>query len=206
MTGWIVAVVFLLAGAAVSLLLLRSLRREHGLLQGFLDDDKVRAARRRRVFDVLQVLGNAIQGGQPETAMHRLIAAGAARVVESEGAALYLFDEKTQSLVPKHYTKDCPPLIALPERIVEQARTNAGTLPSFLRLHSIKAGEGVLGSVFQSLTEESVPDLRHHASFDGKSNPFQQHIATVVAPVKHGTRGLGVRAAASERPTPVTQQ
>src|SRR4051794_24829754 len=177
MTGWILAAVFLLAGAAVSLLLYRSLRREHGMLQGFLDEDKLRAARRRRVFEVLEVLGHAIQSGQPDATMHRLIAEGAVKVVQSTGAALYLFDEKTQSLVPKHYTKNCPPLIALPERIVEQARTNAGTLPSFLRLHSIKPGEGLVGSVFQSLQEENVPDLRHHPKFAGKSNPFQQRIA-----------------------------
>ena len=87
MTGWIVAVVFLLAGAAVSLLLLRSLRREHGLLQRFLDEDKLRAARRRRVFEVLEILGNALQGGQPDTTMHRLIAEGAVKVVESHAHA-----------------------------------------------------------------------------------------------------------------------
>lgn len=205
MTGWIVAVVLLLAGAGVSLLLFRSLRRERGLLKDFVDEDKLRAARRRRVFEVLQVLGDAIQGGQPDATMHRLIAEGAVKIVEADGATLYLFDEKTQSLVPRHCTKGCPPLIALPERIVEQARTNAGTLPSFLRLHSIKPGEGVLGTVFQTLHEENVPDLRHHEKFDGRSNPFQQHIAALVAPVKHGTRGLGVIAAACERTRPFTQ-
>lgn len=197
--GWIVAGVLLLAGAAVSLLLHRSLRRERTVIRMMQEGDRVRASRRRRVFEVLQVLGDAIQTGQPDATVHRLIAEGAVKVVESGGAALYLFDEKTQSLVPKHCTKSCPPLIALPERIVEQARTNAGTLPSFLRLHSIKSGEGVLGSVFQSLEEENVPDLRHHAKFNGESNHFQQHIAALIAPVKHGNRGLGVLAAAIER-------
>jgi sigma-B regulation protein RsbU (phosphoserine phosphatase) len=199
MTGWIVAGVLLLAGAAVSLLLLRSLRRERDVIRRMQEGDQERASRRRRVFEVLQVLGDAIQTGQHDATVHRLIAEGAVKVVESDGAALYLFDEKTQSLVPKHCTKKCPPLIALPERIVEQARTNAGTLPSFLRLHSIKSGEGVLGSVFESLHEENVPDLRHHAKFDGQSNHFQQHIAALMAPVKHGNRGLGVLAAAVER-------
>jgi sigma-B regulation protein RsbU (phosphoserine phosphatase) len=205
MEGWIFAVVLLLAGAAVSLLLLRSLGRERRVIREMQQGDHERAARRRRVFEVLQVLGDAIQAGQSDATIHRLIAEGAIKVVEADGAALYLFDEKTQSLVPKHYTKNCPPLIALPERIVEQARTNASTLPSFLRLHSIKPGEGVLGSVFQSLKEENVPDLRHHAKFDGASNPFQQHVAALIAPLKHGTRGLGVLVAASEKSRPFTQ-
>jgi sigma-B regulation protein RsbU (phosphoserine phosphatase) len=203
--GWIVAVVLLLAGAAVSLLLLRSLRRERNRIRDMQEGDLERAARRRRVFEVLQVLGDAIQAGQSETTLHRLIAEGAIKVVESEGAVLYLFDERTQSLVPKHCTKLCPPLIALPERIVEQARTNEKTLPSFLRLHSIKPGEGVLGTVFQTLHEENVLDLRHHAKFDGESNPFQQHIAALIAPLKHGTRGLGVLAAGIERTEAFTQ-
>ena len=205
MMGWILAGVLLLAGAAVSLLLHRSLRRERLVIQAMKAGDFERAARRRRVFEVLQVLGDAIQTAQHDATVHRLIAEGAIKIVEAEGAALYLLDEKTQSLVPKHCTKNCPPLIALPERIVEQARTNAGTLPSFLRLHSIKPGEGVIGAVFESLHEENVPELKHHSKFNGEPNPFQQHIAALVAPVKHGKRGLGVLAAASERSSPFTQ-
>ena len=96
-------------------------------------------------------------------------------------------------------TKDCPPLIALPERIVTQARTNSGTLPSFLRLHSIAPGEGVIGHVFSTQKEENVPDLRQHPKFDGKPNPFQQHVSALLAPLSHGGRHLGVMAACSNR-------
>ncbi len=202
MTAWIVAAVLLLAGAGVSLLLYRSLGREKDANRLFREGDQRRSARRKRVFEVLQVLGDAIQGGQPESALHRLIAQGAASVVQADGAVLYLLDDKGNALVPRHSTKDCPPLIALPERIVNQARTNAGTLPSFLRLHSIKPGEGVVGAVFRSLEAVNIPDLRHDPNFDGKANPFQQHVAALVAPLKHGARGLGVLAAASDRAKP----
>lgn len=200
--GWIIAAVLLLAGAGVTLLLYRSLGREKEAMRLFREGDKRRALRRKRVFDVLQVLGDALQNGQPESTLHRLITQGAAGVVEAEGAVLYLLDDKGMALVPRHCTKDCPPLIALPERIINQAKTNAGTLASFLRLHSIKPGEGVIGSIFQSLQEENIPDLRHHPKFDGKANPFQQHVAALIAPLKHGGRGLGVLAAASERSKP----
>lgn len=202
MTGWIVAVVLLLAGAGASTLLYRILIRERQTMKLFKEGDVRRASRRKRVFDVLQVVGDAIQSGQPESTLHRLITQGAATVVEAEGAVLYLLDEKAGVLVPRHCTRDCPPLIALPERIVNQAKTNAGTLPSFLRLHSIKPGEGVVGSIFSNLKEENVADLRHHPKFDGKANPFQQHVAALMAPLKHGARGLGVLAAASERTKP----
>lgn len=200
--AWIVAAVLLLAGAGASLMLIRTLQRERTAMREFMAGDQRRASRRKRVFEVLHILGDAIQSGQPDSALHRLITQGAAQVVEAEGAVLYLLDDKGTALVPRHCTKDCPPLIALPERIVTQAKTNAGTLPSFLRLHSIQPGEGVIGSVFASLQEENIPDLRHHPKFDGKANPFQQHVAALMAPVKHGARGLGVLAAASERTKP----
>ncbi|HSJ04413.1 MAG TPA: GAF domain-containing SpoIIE family protein phosphatase, partial [Verrucomicrobium sp.] len=164
-----------------------------------------RASRRRRVFEVLHILGDSILQSQPDTTLHRHIAEGVMKVVESEGAALYLLDDKGLALVPRHCTKDCPPLIALPERIVNQAKTNAGTLPSFLRLHSVAPGEGVLGDVLLTQKPENIPDLRHHPKFDGESNPFQQHVAALMAPLRHGGRPLGVLAAASDQTTPFSQ-
>ncbi|MFZ4764065.1 MAG: SpoIIE family protein phosphatase [Roseimicrobium sp.] len=205
MMGWIVAVVFLLVGTAVSLGLFLRLRRVTDTMRQFVDEDVHRADRRRRVFDVLHVLSDAILSGQSEATVHRLITEGAVKVVESEGAVLYLLDDKGRALVPRHCTVECPPLIALPERIVNQAQTNAGTLRSFLRLHSIAPGEGVLGSVFANKHEENIADLRHHPRFDGETNPFQQHVAALVAPLQHGGRTLGVLAAATVRPTPFGQ-
>ena len=191
-SGWIAAVIFFLAGAAGSYALFRAWQRE-------------RASRRRRVFEVLHILGDSILQSQPDTTLHRHIAEGVMKVVESEGAALYLLDDKGLALVPRHCTKDCPPLIALPERIVNQAKTNAGTLPSFLRLHSVAPGEGVLGDVLLTQKPENIPDLRHHPKFDGESNPFQQHVAALMAPLRHGGRPLGVLAAASDQTTPFSQ-
>ncbi|WP_009957945.1 GAF domain-containing SpoIIE family protein phosphatase [Verrucomicrobium spinosum] len=204
-SGWIAAVIFFLAGAAGSYALFRSWQRERRLRMQFLQGDRERASRRRRVFEVLHILGDSILQGQPDTTLHRQIAEGAVKVVESEGAALYLLDDKGLSLVPRHYTKECPALIALPERIVTQAKTNAGTLPSYLRLHSVAPGEGVLGNVVLSQKAENVPDLRHHEKFDGETNPFQQHVAALMAPLRHGGRPLGVLAVASDRTQPFSQ-
>jgi len=204
MTGWIVAALLLVTIVAVGWPLYKSSKTSQKNLQAFLQGDLERAGRRRRVFDVLHTLSNAILHGQTDTTLHRLITEGAVRVVQSQGAILYLLDEKGEALVPRHCTKNCPPLISLPERIVNQARTNAGTLPSFLRLHSIAPGEGVIGSVFSSQKEENVPDLRENPNFKGKNNPFQQHVAALIAPLNHGGRHLGVLAAASDSTVPFT--
>ena len=45
----------------------------------------------------------------------------------------------------------------------------------------------------------------HHPKFNGAANPFQQHVAAVVAPLLHGTRSLGVLAAASPDAPPFSQ-
>lgn len=206
MTGWKIAAAALLALLAGAVFILaRNLRRARQRLDEFVREDIARADRRRRVFDVLHTLGDAILRDQSDTTLHRLMAEGAARVVEARGAILYLLDESGRSLVPRHCTKDCPPLIALPERIVAQAQKNPGTLHSFLRLHSIPADEGVIGGVFTTQRPENVADLRRHPGFNGPANPFQQHLAAVIAPLRHGARSLGVLAAASGDGPPFSQ-
>ena len=179
--------------------------RGRSTMNEFVREDVERADRRRRVFTVLHTLGDAILAGQGDPTLHRLIAEGAASVVEADGATIYLLDEKGRVLVPRHCTSKCPPLIELPERIVTQARTNSSTLASFLKLHSIPSDEGVLGAVFNSQQEENVPDLRRHPKFKGASNTFQQHVSAVVAPLRYGTRRLGVMAAANADGRPFSQ-
>jgi len=206
MMGWTIVTAMLLLGMAGALLLCwRRGRAAKAALENFLREDKERAARRRRVFEVLQGLGDAILQNQSDASLHRLMTEGAARAVEAAGAVLYLLDEKRRVLVPRHNTKDCPPLITLPERIISQAQVNAGTLASFLRLHSIPTDEGVLGEVFTTQRPEKIDDLRRHPKFSGAPNPFQQHIVAVVAPLLHGTRSLGVLAAASPDAPPFSQ-
>jgi len=205
MMGWIVAAILLIVMAGSGAFLFVAWRRERQAQIALRQGDARRASRRRRVFKVLHQLGNSILKGDSDAMLHRLIAEGAVKVVESQGAILYLLDEKGRALVPRHCTKDCPPLIALPERIVTQARTNAATLPSFLRLHSIAPGEGVIGHVFSSQKEENVADLRHDPHFNGSANSFQQHVAALVAPLNHGGRQLGVLAAASDSVVPFSQ-
>ncbi|MCE9520080.1 MAG: SpoIIE family protein phosphatase [Verrucomicrobia bacterium] len=206
MTGWTMVASILLPGMAGALFFVwKRARTARTALEKFLHEDKERAARRRRVFEVLQGLGDAILQNQSDPNLHRLMTEGAARSVEAAGAVLYLLDEKRQVLVPRHSTRDCPPLIALPERIISQSQVNEGTLASFLRLHSIPAHEGVLGEVFTTQHAQKVDDLRLHPKFNGIVNPFQQHIAAVIAPLLHGSRSLGILAAATPEAPPFSQ-
>jgi sigma-B regulation protein RsbU (phosphoserine phosphatase) len=205
MMGWLAAVVILLISAGIIAVLFKGLRDVRAQMDKFVQDDKERAARRRRVFDVLHILGDSILRNEADNTLNRLITEGAVHVVRSQGAILYLFDERSQTLVPRHCTKDCPPLIALPERVVNQAATNAGTVGSFLRLHSIAPGEGLIGKVFEGGEPLNVPDIRKHPWFNGEANPIQQHIAALIAPLMHSGRKLGVLAAVTANTRPFEQ-
>lgn len=197
MSDWIVAIILAVTILVAVFVIFTNWRKCVAQLDRFHQEDQERASRRRRVFEVLHTLGDAILAGQPHSTIHRLIGEGAMNVVEAQGAVIYLLNEKGKALVPRHCTKNCPPLIALPERIVLQAQTNAATLPSFLRLHSIAPGDGVLGDVFTAQHEAGIPDLLHHPKFNGEPNPFQQHVSALIAPLRYGKRALGVIAAAN---------
>lgn len=198
MTGIITAGALLLILAIIGLVrMTRRLSATRNQLHEFLHEDQERADRRRRVFDVLHEVGDAIVEGQPDPTIHRLIAEGAAKVVESDGSILYLLEEKSQTLVPRYCTKDCPPLINLPERIIDQTKTNPNTLSSFLRLHSIPYNDGIIGEVFCSQEEQNISDLRKHPLFKSGANPFQNHVAALIAPLRHGSKKLGILATAS---------
>jgi sigma-B regulation protein RsbU (phosphoserine phosphatase) len=199
--GWIFAAFLLAALAALWLATrrkLRSSRAESAQLGG---EIKMQSAREVRLFEFLHSLGEAtltLEREQDAT-MHRLIASGAAQVIGAQGGALYLLDSAGKALVPRGFSKECPPLVSLPERILGQERANPGKLSSFLRLHSIPTNGGALGEVFTAQQAANIPDLRKHAAFGGTNNPHQQQLATLIAPLTYGTRKLGVLAVATEK-------
>jgi sigma-B regulation protein RsbU (phosphoserine phosphatase) len=201
MMGWYVAVFLLLVLAGFGWAVFKSRRRRITLLDLLSRENNERAEREHRLFEFFHELGATTVKAQLDSMMHRVIAEGAAKVMGAQGGALYLFDEETQVLVPKHYSKGCPPLLALPENIINQAQTNAGTLASFLRLNGVNLGTGLLGAVFDQRVAEKVPDLLAHIKFDGKENFFQEEVAAMMAPLIVGKKKLGVLAVANAKPS-----
>lgn len=103
-----------------------------------------------RVFDFLHGLGEAFSEGVRSSELHRLIVESAVRILESHGGALYLTDKSDSMLVPAFLSKGCPPLIEVPPHILEQAATTPVALESYLRLHPVKRGEGVIGQCWET--------------------------------------------------------
>src|SRR5271170_1047837 len=102
-----------------------------------------------RVFDFLHGLGEAFTEDIRPGDLHRLIVEGAGRILEAHGGALYLIGRQGAALLPSFVSKDCPPLIEIPQNILKQAETLPLALQSYIRLHSIEPGEGIVGTVWR---------------------------------------------------------
>src|SRR5712664_2077117 len=102
------------------------------------------------VFDFLHGLGEAFRETIRPQELHRLIVEGATRILDAQGGALYVSDRTGEKLTPAFISKGCPPLVEIPQEILQQAAANPAALESFLRLHTISPREGLIGSVWQT--------------------------------------------------------
>src|SRR5216110_1718059 len=95
------------------------------------------------VFDFLHGLGEAFSETIRPNELHRLIVEGATRILDAHGGALYMTDRTGGKLTPVFVSKGCPPLVAVPLDIFQQAAATPIALESYLRLHSVTSGEGL---------------------------------------------------------------
>jgi phosphoserine phosphatase RsbU/P len=151
------------------------------------------------VFDFLHGLGEAFSETIRPADLHRLIVEGATRVLDAQGGALYLVDRTGTKLTPTFISKGCPPLVDVPPHILQQAAANPMALESFLRLHTLSAGEGLLGRVWQfgapvCFNEFSqAPELAklRDSSFGASS--------VMMAPLLYAKQNMGVLTLANSR-------
>ena len=149
------------------------------------------------VFDFLHGLGEAFSETIRPQELHRLIVEGATRILDAHGGALYLTDRTGGKLTPAFISNGCPPLVDVPSNILQQAAATPIALESYLRLHSITPGEGLIGRVWQAgqsvcLTEFSeAPELaKLRGSAFGSAS-------VMAASLRYGQQDLGVLAVAN---------
>ncbi len=102
-----------------------------------------------RVFEFLHSLGEAFAEGVRSADLHRLIVESATRILDAHGGALYLADRHDTAMVPAFFSKGFPPLIEVPQHILEQGANTPIAVDSYVRLHAVKAGEGFIGEAWQ---------------------------------------------------------
>ena len=149
------------------------------------------------VFDFLHGLGEAFRETIRPHDLHRLIVEGATRVLDAHGGALYLSDRTGAKLMPAFISKGCPPLVDVLPEILEQSAVTPVALESYLRLHAIPLGEGIIGRIWQMgqtvcLNELSeAPEL---AKLRGSSFSVG---SLVVSALLYGKQNMGVLALAN---------
>src|SRR5438132_5463852 len=111
------------------------------------------------VFDFLHGLGEAFSETIRPHDLHRLIVEGATRILDAHGGALYMADRTGTKLTPAFISKGCPPLVDVPPHILQQAASTPVALESYLCLHSVALGDGVIGSVWQSGAADCLHEL-----------------------------------------------
>src|SRR5262245_35500772 len=174
-TGWVVT-------AYLQTRRIRRLERSHEEIQ----------VEETLVFDFLHGLGEAFRETIRPQELHRLIVEGATRVLDAHGGVLYVTDRTGGKLTPAFISKGCPPLVDVPQNILQQAAAIPIALESFLRLHTIGPGDGLIGRVWQTgqsvcLTEFSeAPELaKLRSSAFGSSS-------IMAASLRYGNQDLGV--------------
>ena len=151
------------------------------------------------VFDFLHGLGEAFRETIKSHDLHRLIVEGATRILDAHGGALYLADRTGTKLAPAFISKGCPPLVEVPAHILQQASVTPVALESFLRLHSVITGEGVLGRVWQTGQPVCLNDLSEAPELAKLRDSALATASIMAAPLLYGKQNMGVLALGNGR-------
>ncbi len=146
------------------------------------------------VFDFLHGLGEAFRETIRPRDLHRLIVEGATRILGAQGGALYMADRTGLKLAPAFVSNGCPPLVEVPDNILQQAITVPATLENFLRTRTVDLGEGIVGRVWQTGQAVNLSDLADAPELAKlRSSPFGT-AAVMVTPLLYGKQNMGVLA------------
>ncbi len=146
-----------------------------------------------RVFDFLHGLGEALSGDVSPGELHRIIVENAIRILEAHGGALYLSPRDAQALYPAFTSKGCPPLLEIPAHVLQEPSPTA--VQSYLRLHAIESGEGVLGTVWRD--KEPLLLAGQDSRLAALHDASLKTVSAMFSPLLYGSENLGVLAVAN---------
>jgi len=149
------------------------------------------------VFDFLHGLGEAFSDTIQPNELHRLIVEGATRILDAHGGALYVTDRTGGKLTPTFISKGCPPLVAVPPDILQEAAATPIALESYLRMHSIVPGEGIIGHVWQTAQSVCFNELSQAPELAKLRDSAFGTASVMAASLSYGKQDLGVLAVAN---------
>src|SRR6266571_3186534 len=146
------------------------------------------------VFDFLHGLGEAFREAIRPQELHRLIVEGATRILDAHGGALYVTDRTGAKLTPAFISKGCPPLADIPPNILQQAAANPVALESYLRLHTLVPGEGLIGRIWQTGQSVYLNDFSEAPELAKLLGSAFGSSSVMAAALQYGNQDLGVLA------------
>jgi sigma-B regulation protein RsbU (phosphoserine phosphatase) len=146
------------------------------------------------VFDFLHGLGEAFTETIRPADLHRLIVEGAARILDAHGGALYMMERAGGKLAPTYISKGSPPFIEVPADVLQKAATTPSALESYLRLHPVAPGEGIIGRAWQTREPICLPDVASHPELAALHGTSLGAKSIMVTPLLYGKQNMGVLA------------
>ncbi len=146
------------------------------------------------VFDFLHGLGEAFSETIRPHDLHRLIVEGATRILDAHGGALYMADRTGTKLTPAFISKGCPPLVDVPPHILQQAASTPVALESYLRLHSVALGDGVIGRVWQTGEAVCLNEFSEAPELAKLRGTAFGTASVLIASLLYGKQNMGVLA------------
>lgn len=149
-----------------------------------------------RIFAFLHSLAEASSQGVRSQELYRLIVEGCVHILEATGGALYFIDREEKMLVPCFLTEKVLPFLKVPETKQETVSPNyyhhdknTSSIHSFLRLHTVLRGEGLLGKAWdwpgpRFLKHEELPLELVEQGLD----------EALISPLRYGNKTVGVLA------------
>ena len=99
--------------------------------------------------------------------------------------------------MPGFISKGCPPLVDIPQDILQQAAANPIVLESFLRLHTVDAGEGLIGRVWQTGQAVCFNEFSEAPELAKLRGSAFGSLSVMAAALRYGDQDLGVLAVAN---------
>src|SRR5262249_52197145 len=178
--GWIIT-------ACVQIRRIRRLERSHEEIQ----------VEETLVFDFLHGLGEAFRETIRPQELHRLIVEGATRILDAYGGGLYVTDRTGGKLTPAFISRGCPPLVDVPQNILQQAAANPVALESFVRLHTLIPGEGLIGRIWQTGQSVCLNEFSEAPELAKLLGSAFGSSSVMAAALRYGNQDLGVLALAN---------
>ena len=95
------------------------------------------------------------------------------------------------------FRRDCPPLVEVPRNISQQSLTSPLALESYLRLHPVKPGEGLLGAAWERKEPLFLSSKDADPRLERLRDLSLEMDSVMIAPLVYANQNLGVLAVAN---------